>query len=83
MLNDLLNVFEQDPKNSTDDKLRQLLDFLIEKNSLIILDDVHNLFAIGQFAGQYQPEYNNYRNLFKIITETDHQSHLILVSQER
>jgi hypothetical protein len=83
LLNDILTICQQEPKARIDDKLEQLLTLLISKKCLIILDDLQNLFVKGQFVGQYQPEYNDYQNLFKIITNAQNQSHLILISQEK
>jgi hypothetical protein len=83
LINDFLTVCQQTPKETIDDKLKQLVDILKDKKCLIILDDVQNIFASGQFAGQYKPEYQDYQNLFKIMTETEHQSNMILISQEQ
>jgi predicted AAA+ superfamily ATPase len=60
LIDDLLKIAEQESQESTDNKLRQLLDFLTEKRCLIIIDDLENIFASGQFAGSYQNEYKNY-----------------------
>jgi hypothetical protein len=83
LINDLLNTCEQEPKETIDDKLKQLFDILTDKKCLIILDDVQNIFITGQFAGQYQTEYKDYQKLFTMITEIEHQSHIILISQEQ
>lgn len=83
LLNDLLKVCQQEPQKSTDDKIRQLLDILIEKKCLIILDDVQNIFIPGEFSGQYKAEYQDHQNFFKLITEIQHKSHCILISQEQ
>lgn len=83
LVNDLLNVCQQEAKKNIDDKLKQLLDVLNNKKCLIILDDVHNIFATGQLAGQYQTEYQDYQNFFTTIAEVEHQSHVILISQEQ
>ncbi|WP_293153079.1 MULTISPECIES: ATP-binding protein [unclassified Microcoleus] len=82
-VNDLLNACKQEAKETIDDNLKQLLDALRDKKCLIILDDVHNIFIPGQFAGQYKSEYQDYQNFFTMITETEHQSNVILVSQEQ
>lgn len=82
-INDLLNVCQQEAKETIDDKLKQLLDVFRQKKCLIILDDVHNIFIPGQFAGQYKSEYQDYQNFFTMITETEHQSNVILISQEQ
>ncbi len=44
---------------------------------------MQHIFTPGQFAGQYQAEYKDYQNLFTTIAETDHQSNIILISQEK
>ncbi|MEQ8382987.1 MAG: NB-ARC domain-containing protein [Coleofasciculus sp. A1-SPW-01] len=67
----------------TDNKLTQLFNFLRQQRFLIVLDDVQELFTSGKFAGQYQSEYKNYKTLFKMMTEIEHQSSLILISQEQ
>lgn len=59
----------------------QLLNLLKEKKCLIILDDVQNIFISGQFVGQYQTKYKDYQKFFTMITETNHQSNIILISQ--
>ncbi|MGB7711354.1 MAG: NB-ARC domain-containing protein [Microcoleus sp.] len=81
LVNDLLNACKQEAKETIDDKLKQLLDILRDKKCLIILDDVHNIFATAQLAGQYKSEYQDYQNFFTMITGTEHQSNVILVSQ--
>ena len=83
LINDLLNTCQQEPKATINDKLKQLFDILTNKKCLIILDDVQNIFTPHQFAGKYQPEYQDYQTLFKMITETQHQSSVILISQEQ
>lgn len=83
LVNDLLKVCKQEAQENIDDKLKQLLDILNKKKCLIILDDVHNIFATGQLAGQYQTEYQDYQNFFTTIAEVEHQSHVILISQEQ
>jgi len=83
LMNDLLNASKQESKATIDENLKQLFGVFVDKKCLIILDDVHNIFTQGEFSGQYQSVYQDYQNLFKLITETEHQSHLILISQEQ
>ncbi|MBD2481831.1 ATP-binding protein [Planktothrix sp. FACHB-1365] len=83
LVQDLLNIIKSEEKQTIEDQFKQLLDLLIEKKCLIILDDVQNIFTPGEFAGQYQPEYHSYQNFLTLITETQHQSSLILISQEQ
>jgi len=67
----------------TDNKLTQLFNLLRQQKCLIVLDDVQELFIPGQFAGQFKPEYQNYQNFFTAIANIEHQSSLILISQEQ
>lgn len=82
-LNDLLNTCQKEPKESTDNKIQQLLEVLSNHKCLIVLDDFQNLFAVGQMAGNYQPEYSSYQHFLKLIAEIQHQSLFILISQEK
>jgi hypothetical protein len=82
-LNDLLNTCQKEPKESTDNKIQQLLEVLSNHKCLIVLDDFQNLFAVGQMAGNYQSEYSSYQHFLKLIAEIQHQSHFILISQEK
>ena len=83
LLDDLLKHHKLDSLPTINDKLKQLFDILTNKKCLIILDDLQNIFIPSQFAGKYQPEYQDYQTLFKMITETHHQSSVILISQEQ
>jgi hypothetical protein len=83
LVKDLLNTIKPEDKQIIEDQFKQLLDFLTHKKCLIILDDVQNIFTPGQLAGQYQPEYQSYQNFLTLITETQNQSSLILISQEQ
>ena len=66
-----------------DNKLTQIFNLLRQQRCLIILDDVQELFTTGQFAGQYKTEYKDYKTFFTMMTEIEHQSSLILISQEQ
>ncbi|MCF2148854.1 ATP-binding protein [Desmonostoc muscorum LEGE 12446] len=83
LVNNLLNTCQQKSKDTIDDKLKQLFDIFTDKKCLIILDDVQNIFTNSEFSGQYQHEYKNYQTFFSMITEIEHQSHIILISQEQ
>jgi hypothetical protein len=64
--------------------LTLFLKLLQQKKCLIIFDNVQELFREGELAGQYQIKYRDYQKLFSIISnEIEHQSSLILISQER
>jgi AAA+ ATPase superfamily predicted ATPase len=83
LIDDLLNVCQQEAKATIDDKLKQLFNILKNKKCLIILDDLENIFVNRQFTGQYKPEYQDYKTFLQMITEIEHQSCLILISQEK
>ena len=83
LIDDLLNICQQEAKATIDDKLKQLFNILKNKKCLIILDDLENIFVNCQFAGQYKPEYQDYKTFLQMITEIEHQSCLILISQEK
>ena len=50
---------------------------------MIVLDDLQNIFISGKFAGKYQTQQTEYQNFFQAIAEIEHQSCLILISQEK
>jgi ABC-type dipeptide/oligopeptide/nickel transport system ATPase subunit len=83
LIDDLLNVCQQEAKATIDDKLKQLFNILKNKKCLIILDDLENIFVNRQFTGQYKPEYQDYKTFLQMITEIEHQSCLIIISQEK
>ena len=66
-----------------DHKLTQILNLFRDKKCLIILDDVQELFIKEKLAGQYKSEYRDYQPFLTMITETEHKSSLILISQEK
>ncbi|ALB43063.1 MULTISPECIES: NB-ARC domain-containing protein [Nostocales] len=83
LIDDLLNVCQQEAKATIDDKLKQLFNIFKNKKCLVVLDDLENIFVNCQFAGQYKPEYQDYKTFLQMITEIEHQSCLILISQEK
>ncbi|MEG4853474.1 NB-ARC domain-containing protein [Microcoleus sp. B5-D4] len=60
-----------------------LLEYLRSHRCLIILDDIQTIFSSQQLAGTYQPGYENYGAFFKQLTESSHNSCLILLSWEK
>lgn len=83
LFDEILITCQQEPQDNISGKLKQISALLTEKKSLIILDDVQNLFISGELAGQYQTQYFDYQNWFKILTDSQHQSSVILISQEQ
>ncbi len=70
-------------KKKLESKLNLLLATIKKHKCLIILDDLQNLFSPNQLAGNYQLDYKDYQRFFKLVAEVDHQSCLILLSQEK
>ena len=78
----LSNHTELNLPDDLDGQLAILLECLRDRRCLIILDDVQCLFKDGQLVGHYQPEYQNYSKLFKLIGELTHNSCLLFNSWE-
>ena len=83
IFDEILTTCHQESQDNISDKIKQISTLLTEKKALIILDDVQNLFINGELAGQYQTPYLDYQNWFKTLTESQHQSTIILISQEQ
>jgi len=82
----LIQFFSQSEKlNSptTNQKLLSLIKYLQKYRCLIVLDDVHNLFCSGEFAGKYKPQYEEYRSLFKQIEKLSHPCCFLLIGWEQ
>jgi hypothetical protein len=71
-----------EPPLDLEARLSLLLEHFREHRCLIILDDVDRLFSSGELAGNYTEEYREYRELFRRIWETNHQSCILLLSRE-
>ncbi len=67
--------------------LETRISFLIEQLSkhrcLIVLDDIHQIFSGGDLAGTYDDEYLEYRELFRRISESNHQSCMVVMGWEQ
>ncbi|NET43752.1 NB-ARC domain-containing protein [Okeania sp. SIO2B3] len=85
LMTDLLKKISIENQNIliSDEQFTQFLDLLSRQKCLIVLDDVQNIFISRKFAGQYQTQHTEYQNLFQAIAQTEHQSCVILISQEK
>jgi hypothetical protein len=83
ILDEILASCHEEPQANISKKLEKISIILTKKKILIILDDVQNIFIPGELAGQYQTQYQDYQNWFKILTESQHQSSIILIGQEQ
>jgi hypothetical protein len=68
------------PKNG---KRLKPIKYLQKHRCLVIIDNLNYLFCSNQLAGQYQPEYEEFRYLFKQIEELPHQSCFLLIGWEQ
>ena len=73
----------KDDSIQTDNKPTQLFNLLRQQRCLIILDDFQELFIKGELVGEFKTESKNYQNLLTTIANIEHQSSLILISQEQ
>lgn len=81
ILNDTKNL--KNPPESDRHVLDQLLDLLIAKRCLFILDNLEEIFQPQKLIGQYKLQYQGYQRFLKLITEVKHQSQFILISQKK
>ncbi|MCW6035403.1 AAA family ATPase [Spirulina subsalsa FACHB-351] len=66
-----------------DHQLTQLFDLFRQQRCLIVLDDLQEIFVPGKGAGQYKMEHRDYKTLLTMLTHVEHQSSLIVISQEQ
>jgi hypothetical protein len=71
-----------EPPLDLEARILLLLEHFRSHRCLIILDDLDRLFVSGELAGNYAEEYREYRELFRRISETNHQSCFLLLSRE-
>jgi AAA domain len=71
-----------EPPLDLEARLSLLLEHFREHRCLIVVDDIERLFSSGELAGNYTEEYREYRDLFRRIWETNHQSCVLLLSRE-
>ena len=82
IITDILAAINTEPIKDKN-KLTQLFNLFRQQRCLLVLDDVEELFVSGELAGQYKTEAKDYKTFFTMMTETEHQSSLILISQEQ
>ena len=83
---ELIQLFSQSEKldsPATKPKPLPLIKYLQKYRTLIILDDIHNLFSSRELAGKYKPEYEEYRSFLKQIEKLSHQSCFLLIGWEQ
>jgi NB-ARC domain len=71
-----------EPPLDLEARLSLLIEHFRQHRCLVILDDVDRLFSSGELAGNYTEQYQEYRELFRRIWETNHHSCVLLLSRE-
>lgn len=61
----------------------RLLYWLRHSRCLVILDNLETIMQTRERAGCYQPGYENYGDLFRLLGETNHQSCILVTSREK
>ncbi|TAF05353.1 MAG: ATP-binding protein, partial [Oscillatoriales cyanobacterium] len=82
IINEIITGVDRD-SIQTDNKLTQFFNLLRQQRCLIVLDDFQELFIKGELAGEFKTESKNFQNLLKMMTNLEHQSSFILISQEQ
>ncbi|MDX2232581.1 MAG: NACHT domain-containing protein [Leptolyngbyaceae cyanobacterium bins.349] len=62
---------------------QRLLHWLKAHRCLVILDNLETIMQPGDRAGYYQPGYEAYGELLRLLGETNHQSCVLLTSREK
>ncbi|MGD1918331.1 MAG: NB-ARC domain-containing protein [Pleurocapsa sp.] len=84
VIQDALRLFgNKKPEATISQQIANLLQYLRDRRCLLILDQVETILSTGNALDIYQNGYEFYGELFKQIAETNHQSCLVLVSNEK
>ncbi len=67
---------------SIEGKISLLIEQLNSSPCLIILDDAEHILQSGS-SGKYIPGYDDYGLFFEVVGESEHQSCLVVISQEK
>ncbi|MBD1913413.1 MULTISPECIES: NB-ARC domain-containing protein [unclassified Leptolyngbya] len=61
----------------------RLLYWLRQSRCLVVLDNAEMIMQAGDRAGSYQPGYEGYGELFRLLGESTHQSCILFTSREK
>ena len=79
----LFDLQETDLPKNIDAKISKFIEFLQEYRCLLVLDDTETIVRGGDILGRYNQGYEAYGVFFRKIAEAQHQSCLLLISQEK
>ncbi|MBW4537671.1 MAG: NACHT domain-containing protein [Myxacorys chilensis ATA2-1-KO14] len=74
---------ETELPETVDGKIGRLMHYLRSSRCLLILDNAESILGSGEQTGQYPIGYEAYGALFRRISETVHQSCLVITSREK
>lgn len=87
LLGDLLKIFthssELTPPKNANEGISCLIRYLRQQRCLLVLDGIETILRSGDRFGRYSKGYEGYSILLKRIGEEQHQSCLIISSQEK
>jgi WD40 repeat protein len=63
--------------------LQHLIQSLQSSRCLVILDNLETILQSGERAGRFRTGYENYGELLRLVSESSHQSCLLLTSREK
>ncbi|MBV9228830.1 MAG: helix-turn-helix domain-containing protein, partial [Chloroflexi bacterium] len=66
-----------------DEQIALLIHHLRSRRCLLVLDNVESILQVGESAGQYQADYEDYGMLLQRLGEMQHTSCLVLTSREK
>jgi hypothetical protein len=72
-----------DSHHDGETRISLLIEQLSKHRCLIVLDDIHQIFSSGDLAGTYEDDYLDYKELFRRISESNHQSCVVLIGWEQ
>ncbi|PSN17130.1 hypothetical protein C7271_19355, partial [filamentous cyanobacterium CCP5] len=81
LLADLIDVLSDHQETEADNM--HLLHWLRAKRCLVVLDNLETLLQPGDHAGYYREGYEDYGELIRFLSETPHQSCILLTSREK
>ncbi|MDF0552518.1 NB-ARC domain-containing protein [Kamptonema sp. UHCC 0994] len=83
LLKSLSHPQEPELSEKADERIVQLISYLRDRRCLLVLDDVQTILRSNDLYGRYLQGYEGYGALFRRIAEEQHQSCLVLSSQEK
>lgn len=83
LLKSLSHPHEPELSEKADERILQLISYLRDRRCLLVLDDMQTILRSNDLYGRYLQGYEGYGVLFRRIAQEQHQSCLVLSSQEK